>query len=115
MHVLIVDDNQTNLILLRKLVEKIDGCVPLAFADPLQALVAASTAAVDLVLVGYMMPGVDRIAFIRRFRSFPHGDAVPIVMNTTVEERAILHAALEAGATDFLTKPTETEIGRASG
>ncbi|HEX8664973.1 MAG TPA: HD domain-containing phosphohydrolase [Beijerinckiaceae bacterium] len=108
MHVLIVDDNQTNLILLRKLVEKVEGCVPLAFTDPLQALIAASTAAVDLVLVDYMMPGVDGISFIRRFRSFPHGDEVPIVMITTVDERAILHAALEAGATDFLTKPIET-------
>jgi putative two-component system response regulator len=107
MHVLIVDDNQTNLILLRKLVEKIDGCVPLAFADPLQALIAASTAAVDLVLVDYMMPGVDGISFVRRFRAFPNGDEVPIVMITTADERAILHAALDAGATDFLTKPIE--------
>jgi response regulator RpfG family c-di-GMP phosphodiesterase len=108
MHVLIVDDNQTNLILLRKLVEKIDGCVPLTFTDPLQALIAASTAIVDLVLVDYMMPGVDGISFVRRFRSFPNGDEVPIVMITTADERAILHAALEAGATDFLTKPIET-------
>ena len=108
MHVLIVDDNQTNLILLRKLVEKIEGCVPFAFTDPLQALIAASTSAVDLVLVDYMMPGVDGISFIRRFRSFPHGDEAPIIMITTVDERAILHAALEAGATDFLTKPIET-------
>ncbi|HEX8165124.1 MAG TPA: HD domain-containing phosphohydrolase [Beijerinckiaceae bacterium] len=107
MHVLIVDDNQTNLILLRKLVEKIEGCVPLAFADPLQALVAASTAAIDLVLVDYMMPGVDGISFVRRFRSFPSGEDVPIIMITTADERAILHAALEAGATDFLTKPIE--------
>lgn len=108
MHVLIVDDNQTNLILLRKLVEKIDGCIPVAFSDPLQALVAASTAEIDLVLVDYMMPGVDGLSFIRRFRSFSGGADVPIVMITTADERAIMHAALEAGATDFLAKPIET-------
>lgn len=108
MHVLIVDDNQTNLILLRKLVEKIEGCIPLSFSDPLQALLAASTAEVDLVLVDYMMPGVDGLSFIRRFRSFADGADVPIIMITTADERAILHAALEAGATDFLTKPIET-------
>ncbi len=108
MRVLIVDDNQTNLILLRRLVEKIEGCRPLVFSDPLQALMEASTSDVDLAVVDYMMPGVDGLSFIRRFRSFPNGEDVPIVMITTAEERAILHAALEAGATDFLTKPIET-------
>ena len=53
-----------------------------------------------------MLPGLDGIEVCRRLRSRP--DEVPIVMITTVDERAILHAALEAGATDFLTKPIET-------
>jgi response regulator RpfG family c-di-GMP phosphodiesterase len=108
MNVLIIDDNQTNLILVRKLVEKISGCVSLSFPDPLEALRAASTLEIDLVLVDYMMPGIDGISFIRSFRSLPNGADVPVVMITTADERAILHAALEAGATDFLTKPIET-------
>jgi len=108
MNVLIIDDNQTNLILIRKLVEKISGCVSLSFVDPLAALRAAPDHEIDLVLVDYMMPGMDGITFIRSFRALPNGADVPIVMITTADERAILHAALEAGATDFLTKPIET-------
>ncbi len=108
MRVLIVDDNQTNLVLLRKLVEKISGCVSTSFADPLEALRAAPGLDIDLVLVDYMMPGIDGISFIRSFRALPNGADVPVVMITTADERAILHAALEAGATDFLTKPIET-------
>jgi putative two-component system response regulator len=108
MQVLIVDDNQTNLILVRKLVEKISGCVSLSFSDPLEALRTAATLDIDLVLVDYMMPGIDGISFIRSFRALPNGADVPMVMITTADERAILHAALEAGATDFLTKPIET-------
>lgn len=108
MHVLIIDDNRTNLILVRKLVEKISGCVSLSFDDPVAALEAAPSLDIDLVLVDYMMPGMDGVTFIRSFRALPVGADVPVVMITTADERSILHAALDAGATDFLIKPIET-------
>jgi response regulator RpfG family c-di-GMP phosphodiesterase len=105
--VLMVDDNMTNLVLIRRLVERIEGCEALAFNDPVAALGVLATQDVDIVLVDYMMPEIDGVAFIRRLRAMPRHLHVPVVMVTTADERAVCLEALEAGATDFLTKPLD--------
>ena len=105
--VLMVDDNMTNLVLVRQLVNRIEGCRALAYSDPKEALAALAENEVDIVLVDYMMPEIDGIEFIRRLRAMPHHIHVPVVMVTTADERSICLEALEAGATDFLTKPLE--------
>lgn len=107
MHVLIVDDNRTNVLLLRKLVELIGACIPTTFLNPLEALTALGTSQFDLVLVDYMMPELDGLAFIRRLREVDGYAEVPVVMITTSHERQVRYDALEAGATDFLTKPLD--------
>ncbi|MDK9695491.1 MAG: response regulator [Siculibacillus sp.] len=105
--VLMVDDNMTNLVLVRHLVTRMEGCEALAFTDPAAALTALEQGDVDIVLVDYRMPEIDGIEFIRRMRAMPRHEHVPIVMVTTVDEREVSIEALEAGATDFLTKPLE--------
>ena len=105
--VLMVDDNMTNLVLVRQLVSRIEGCEALAYSDPVEALALLETREVDIVLVDYMMPEIDGIEFIRRMRAIPHQILVPVVMVTTADERAVCLEALKAGATDFLTKPLE--------
>jgi putative two-component system response regulator len=107
MRALIVDDNRTNVLLLRKLVERVGGCDPTTFLDPLEALRALGTSQFDLVMVDYMMPELDGLAFIRRLRDLPGYAEVPVVMITTSDERQVRYDALEAGATDFLTKPLD--------
>lgn len=105
--VLMVDDNMTNLVLVRQLVGRIEGCEALAFHEPAAALDALASREVDIVLVDYMMPGIDGVEFIRRLRAMPRHVHVPVVMVTTAGERAVCLEALEAGATDFLTKPLD--------
>ena len=105
--VLMVDDNMTNLVLVRHLVTRMEGCEALAFTDPAAALAALGETEVDIVLVDYRMPEIDGVEFIRRMRAMPRHEHVPVVMVTTVDEREVLIEALEAGATDFLTKPLE--------
>ena len=105
--VLMVDDNMTNLVLVRHLVTRLEGCEALAFTDPAAALTALESTEVDIVLVDYRMPEIDGVEFIKRMRAMPRHEHVPVVMVTTVDEREVLIEALEAGATDFLTKPLE--------
>lgn len=105
--VLMVDDNMTNLVLVRHLVTRMEGCEAVAFTSPAKALAALTEREFDIVLVDYRMPEIDGIEFIRRMRAMPQHEHVPIVMVTTVDERGVLIEALEAGATDFLTKPLE--------
>ncbi|MCE1236787.1 MAG: response regulator [Hyphomicrobiales bacterium] len=105
--VLIVDDNMTNLVLVRQLVVRVDDCETLTFSDPKAALATLETTDVDLVLVDYVMPEIDGVEFTRRMRRMSRHATVPLVVVTTLDERKVLMDALEAGATDFLTKPLD--------
>lgn len=53
------------------------------------------------------MPEMDGTAFKRGVREVPECADVPLVMITAVEGRSIRYQALEAGVTDFLTKPID--------
>jgi len=107
MHVLIIDDHQTNVTLLALLSRKIEGVTPVEFTDPLAALAWCETNEPDLVLVDYMMPELDGLAFIQRFRALRGKSSTPVVMITADTESEIRYRALESGANDFLTKPVD--------
>jgi putative two-component system response regulator len=105
--ILIVDDNTTNLALISHLVSRIGDCEAVALSDARVALDLLGRRVFDLVLVDYMMPEIDGVAFIRRLRASPRHEHVPVVMVTTAGEREVCLEALEAGATDFLTRPLD--------
>ena len=111
MDVLIVDDHQTNITLFSILIRKIDSAEPVEFSDPAAALDWCRSHEPDLVLVDYMMPEIDGLTFIRRFRAMPGKATTPVIMVTADTEKEIRHKALETGANDFLTKPIDkTEL-----
>jgi len=106
--VLIVDDQATGRKLLAGMMRKLDPrLVVNDFGNPEEALDWARANECDLVMTDYNMPGMNGIELTRRLRELPHYPEVPIVMLTIVEDKAICYEALEAGATDFLTKPLD--------
>lgn len=107
MKVLIVDDTPINLLLLKSLVGKIDGCIPLTYEDPLKALEWCRDHEPDLVLLDYMMPQISGLEFLPRFRDLPGCSEIPVLMVTADHETEVRYRALEAGANDFLTKPVD--------
>jgi two-component system response regulator RpfG len=104
--ILIIDDQSTGRQILEELMTSIDErVVTESFADPLAALTWARTNPPDLVLTDYKMPQMNGVEFTLRFRAlYPD---VPVVVVTSLEDRVIRYQALEAGATDFLTKPVD--------
>lgn len=110
-HVLIVDDNQTNLVLFKHLVSKVGDIEVTTFDDPLKSIAWCADHIPDLVLLDYMMPDMDGLEFITRFRAIPGHKEIPLVMVTADIESDIRNKALELGAHDFLTKPVDkTEL-----
>ena len=105
MQVLIIDDNRMNLDLFCHMLEMIDYACPKAMHDPIAALEWCAGHTPDLVVVDFMMPGLDGLEFLKRFRALPGTEAVPVVMVTAATEMAIRHEALRLSANDFLTKP----------
>jgi two-component system response regulator RpfG len=104
--ILIIDDQFTSRQILEELVSSLGrDIVTESFADPLTALAWVHTNQPDLVLTDYKMPSMNGVEFTRRLRAL-YMD-VPLVMVTSMEDREIRYQALEAGATDFLTKPVD--------
>ena len=108
MKILIVDDNPTNVMLLKRLVEQMDGRhEAVCFIDSVQGLAWCRDNKADLLLIDYMMPELDGIEFILQFRVLANCKDVPIVMITADSNRDVRYKALEAGANDFLNKPID--------
>lgn len=106
--VMIIDDQFVGRKVLEEIVKSISPNISIcSFSDPLKALESVSDQIPDLILVDYKMPQMNGVEFITRFRSLRLGEDVPIVMVTILEDRNIRYDALEAGATDFLTRPLD--------
>jgi two-component system response regulator RpfG len=104
----VVDDQSTGRAILEQVVRSLDERVVVeGFARPVDAVVWATRNVSDLVLVDYMMPEMDGIEFVKRLRALPGYEHVPIVMVTVHDDRKVRYAALDAGITDFLTKPVD--------
>ncbi|HZD21214.1 MAG TPA: HD domain-containing phosphohydrolase [Burkholderiales bacterium] len=106
--VMVVDDQSTGRAILEQVVRGLDERVVVeGFARPVDAVLWATRHISDLVLVDYMMPEMDGIEFVKRLRALPGYEHVPIVMITVHDDRKVRYAALDAGITDFLTKPID--------
>lgn len=104
MRILLVDDNNTILTFLGKLVEKL-GCTPLPYSSPQAVLDHLPEIDFDIAIIDFQMPGISGVELlveISRFEKYHGKPAVIVTADTDTETRM---AALDAGAIDFLTKP----------
>lgn len=107
MKVAIIDDTPLNLVLMEKLVSHQPACKPMTFSDSSLGLAWCLANEPDLIIVDYMMPVLDGLAFIDKVRARHERDDVPILMVTANNERRIRYEALRLGANDFLNKPVD--------
>jgi putative two-component system response regulator len=104
--VLVVDDDESNRRLLSILLGRA-GYNVIEAADGEAALLATAEHAIDLVLMDIQMPAMNGIEALRRLRDRSETAILPIILVTglgAIEDKV---AGLDAGATDFVTKPFE--------
>jgi len=109
-NVLVADDSGVmRKIILRSLrAVGIDSAVEAA--DGTQAVALFKPGTFDLVLTDWNMPGKSGLEVIKEIRALDQ--QVPIVMITTEAEKSRVVEAIQAGVTDYLVKPFNSDTLR---
>lgn len=107
-HVLVVDDEENNRILLRDLLE-VQGYKVSEAEDGEQALQKVMESPVDVILLDVMLPKLDGFEVCRRLKRNPQTALIPVLLVTSLADRQDRLMGMEAGANDFLTKPIDAQ------
>jgi len=103
--ILIVDDDIDTLKLVGLMLQK-QGYQIIAANNGAQGLAQAETENPDLILLDVMMPEMDGFEVTKRLRANPLTANTPILMFTAKTQLDDKVTGFEAGADDYLTKPT---------
>jgi CheY-like chemotaxis protein len=105
---LIVDDNPVNRLLARRMAERLGHQPEIAASGP-EALEMVQQNDYDVILMDFIMPGMDGLETTRRIRALDltrQPRIVALTANAFPEDRA---KALDAGMDGFMSKPLHLE------
>jgi len=107
--VLVVDDDIRNIFALTSVLErqKMDVVYAENGKDGIDMLI--KTPGIDGVLMDIMMPEMDGFEAMRAIREIHKFRSVPIIAVTAKAMTGDRQRCIEAGASDYITKPVETE------
>lgn len=105
--ILVIEDNQLNLKLVRDVLQHAGFAVVSAPTGEEGVMIAAEQPP-DLVLMDLQLPGITGTEALRRLRSHPSSRRVPVVAVTAFAMRKDRELAEKAGFDGFVEKPIST-------
>ena len=107
--VLVIDDDARNVFAITSSLEP-HGITVLCAPDGRQGIsVLQANEGVDLILMDVMMPEMDGYATMAAIREMPRFAGLPIIAVTARAMQGDREKSLDAGASDYVTKPVDTE------
>ena len=104
--ILIVDDHEDNVELLRARLESWGYATDTATSGR-EALEKVEASPPELILLDVMMPEMDGFEVARRIKGNETLPFIPIIMQTALDATENKVEGLEAGADDYITKPID--------
>lgn len=104
MRTLVVDDGTDVRLMLERALRK-RGHDVICAADAETAWDLCHADWPPLIVLDWMLPGMDGLELSRRIRAMPQGDVPLILLVTGNDQPSDLQAALDAGVNDYLAKP----------
>lgn len=105
---LIVDDVQTNVLLLKALLGK-EGYRILIANNGQEALTIVRQELPDLILLDVMMPGMDGFEVAQHLEKEEWSANIPIIFLTALDDTESIVRGFKLGASDFISKPFRKE------
>jgi CheY-like chemotaxis protein len=107
--ILIVDDDVRNIFSMTSVLESYG--MEVVFAENGKDAIALleSTPGIDLILMDVMMPGMDGYETTRAIREMDVFRGLPIIAVTAKAMKGDREKTIAAGASDYITKPVDTE------
>jgi len=104
--ILCVEDNDSNLRLVSRIVEG-EKHEFLTAVDGLSALALVQQEPPDLILLDINIPGLNGLELARRLKGDPALAAIPLIATTANVLRGDRERCLEAGCDEYLPKPLD--------
>lgn len=106
--ILIIEDNEQNLYLMRFLLER-HGFRIEAAKDGREGIEMARRIVPDVILLDIQLPLLDGYAVARELRKEPDLVSIPIIAVTSYAMAGDREKCLAAGATDYIEKPIDPD------
>jgi serine phosphatase RsbU (regulator of sigma subunit) len=107
--IVVVDDNANDVQVTKRFLERRGYDVVTALSGD-EGLRLAAQLVPDAIVVDYRMPGMDGFEVTRRLKSDPQLQTIPVLMLTGSDSAQHVVEGLGAGADDFVTKGSDTEV-----
>lgn len=106
--ILVVDDVQSNVLLLKALLGR-EGFNIIYAMNGAEALEKVKNESPDLILLDVMMPDMDGFEVAGRLKVEPSQAEIPIIFLTALNDSASVVKGFQLGANDFISKPFRRE------
>jgi len=108
-HILVVDDDYTNLEVITELLED-EGHTTITAEAGEEALQQVKNHSFDLIILDWMMPGMSGIDVLSELKGTAEYRDIPVIMQTAKAYSENVVEGLEAGACHYLTKPFTKDV-----
>jgi len=107
--VLVVEDNTLNMRLIQDILEPLKHDV-IEAKNGLDALDMLQQTRPDLILLDVLLPGINGIEVLKRIKSDPAIQSIPVVVMTASGDSSVHRQCVEAGCDGFVLRPFTRKV-----
>lgn len=110
MKILVVDDSETNLLLIESIFVDDPEHQVILEKDSKKAMQQIKEKIPDVIVLDLMMPKVDGLSILRDLKKDKTLEKIPVIVLTAKKDTSTKIDALNIGANDYILKPLKVDL-----